>query len=242
MQKTSTRKTLLRTTERINASCLEDLAKYLRVSRQAVQQRALYHNAYDELKVIFKENQSAISLLPKKPGIVIFQREDEKIYLYSKVNIRMIAKAHCHKFEGYKLSHIVVTKSNVILECLKRRFKDLDSRLLCEKESGKFPYIHSRKNKRYYIYTPQSQTYLGYASTFESAVNILKLYVFKKKIEKKKTFIEGTSRDELYKLYVEKKLKFEEIAKKMHTSSSTIYLSLRKLNIPINNVGRPRND
>jgi hypothetical protein len=241
MEKTSTSE-LLSIAERIKATCLKDLANQIGVSHQAVHQKALYYGIDYELKAIFRENRPVISLLPKMPGIVIFQGKDEKIYLYSKANIRIIAKAHYHKFKDYKLSYVVVDKSKVILECLKRRFKDPDSRLLCEKESGKFPYMHNRKNKRYFIYTPQSQMCLGYALTFEDAINILKRYVFNKKIEKKKLFVQTVSSDKLYKLYVEKKLNLDEIAKKMHTSASTIYLSLRKLNIPINNVGRPKND
>jgi predicted DNA-binding protein YlxM (UPF0122 family) len=241
MATTSTRKILLRTAERINASRLEDLAKCLRVSRQAIHQRAIYHGIYDELKAIFRENKSELSLLPKKPGIIIFQKNNDKVYWYSTVSIKYIARTYISKFKDYKLSYIV-TESNAILECLKKRFEDPSSRLLYE-TADHFPYIHLRKSNNYYVCAPKSQKYIGCATTFESAIAILKQYVmFNKRKEKKKPFIQTVSKDKLYKLYVEKKLNLDEIALIMNTSASTIYLNLKKLKIPINNIGRPRND
>lgn len=235
------RKTLLRTAERINATCLDDLANTLKVSRQAVQQRAIYHGIYDELKQIFKQNKPV--LLPQTYGIIVFHKGNDKIYWFSRNNVRAVAKTVQSKFKHYNLSFIPVADSqSVVIECLRIRFKDSKSRLLFEKDE-RFPYISFvKKYKIYRVYAPISQKHIGSAIKFKDAVKILKQYVLYDKKNEHISFIETVSRDELHKLYVEKKINLQGIAELMNTSASTIYVTLKQLQIPIKNVGRPRND
>jgi len=51
------RRMLLGTARNINATSLTDLARRLKMSRQAIQQKAMYHRFSDDLKQIFNENK-----------------------------------------------------------------------------------------------------------------------------------------------------------------------------------------
>lgn len=239
------RKLLLRTAERIKARRLEDLSARLGVSRQAVHQRALYHNIYDELKIIFSENRPLWTKAPKDPGILILKKGSETIYWYSRTNLKVLIKSLYNDFKNYQISYysVLESRSDVIIECLRKRFKDPQSRLLYEDKKS-FPYISYRTDaKSYRIYAPGSQKYIGSAQNFKAAIDVLKRYVLSgETVERKEIFINRVNEKKLYKMYVTDKQNLQQVADRFGVSMSTVYLALKKFKIPINKIGRPVND